>query len=535
MPAQSRIANLSNARIANTVRAGMVTFGDRIPAATQGNMKEVLKSIQSYRPAWNEWLEVFLDVCALPLYRVNSWQNALGKFKQGRIRNGSWAKEVGYQLIQAHSYDKSATDVFSLQEPEVVVNFHLQNRKDRYSITINEDVLAQAFETEGGLADFAQAVMAQVYNSDEIDEYLIMRELFAMYNETNGFFNYQVPDLAASSDVAEDAKKITAMLKETNEMFKFPNQAVKYNPEHLPYVSGSTVLFATPKFLALNDVYNLAAAFNMDRAEFVAGVVQTVDEIPIEGAQAILADRDWFVCTDTLMETASIQNPATLGVNHFLHHWGIYSASRMAPAVLFSTAADSTWEVATPIVSAVNLAFAEGYTYADKGKNTPLVATVTGTNNPSQGVTFTITGTGGVPLSTNTHIGGNGMLWVGTDEQNAFINVTATSVADPSKSASLPVGIGSVYTPPTITSVTINGSDTITKGTSEQYTVTTVPADSPVVWSTDTDTANAYIDQTGKLTVTASYSASSLNIIATSIVNPVYKKAKRITVNNSEE
>ena len=531
MPAQSRIANLSNARIANTVRAGMVTFGDRIPAATQGNMKEVLKSIQSYRPAWNEWLEVFLDVCALPLYRVNSWQNALGKFKQGRIRNGSWAKEVGYQLIQAHSYDKSATDVFSLQEPEVVVNFHLQNRKDRYSITINEDVLAQAFETEGGLADFAQAVMAQVYNSDEIDEYLIMRELFAMYNETNG---YQVPDLGTSSDVAADAKQITAMLKETNELFKFPNQAVKYNPEHLPYVSGSTVLFATPKFLALNDVYNLAAAFNMDRAEFVAGVVQTVDEIPIEGAQAILADRDWFVCTDTLMETASIQNPATLGVNHFLHHWGIYSASRMAPAVLFSTAADSTWEVETPTVTNVSLAFAEGYTYADKGKNTPLVATVTGTNNPSQGVTFTITGTGGVPLSTNTHIGGNGMLWVGTDEQNAFINVTATSVADPTKNAVIQIGIGAVYTPPTIESITINGPGTITKGTSEQYTVTTVPADTPVTWAVTSTSPDAFIDQTGRLTVNAGYTTSSLNVLATSVLNPTRKSLKGVTVVSEE-
>lgn len=533
MPAQSRIANLSNARIANTVRSNMITFGDRIPAATQGNMKDVLKSIQSYRPAWNEWLEVFLDVCALPLYRVNSWQNALGKFKQGRIRNGSWAKEVGYNLIQAHSYDKAATDVFSLREPDVVVNFHLQNRKDRYAITINEDVLAQAFEDEGGLADFAQAVMAQVYNSDEVDEYLIMRELFAMYNETNGFFNYQVPDLATSSDVAADAKEITAMLKETNELFKFPNQAVKYNPEHLPYVSDSTVLFATPKFLALNDVYNLAAAFNMDRAEFVAGVVQTVDEIPIDGAQAILADRDWFVCTDTLIETASIQNPATLGTNHFLHHWGIYSASRMAPAVLFSTAADSTWEVATPTVTNVSLAFADGYTFADKGKNTPLVATVTGTNSPSQGVDFTIAGTGGVPLSTNTHIGGNGMLWVGTDEQNAYIIVTATSVADPTKFATLQVGIGSVYTPPTITSVTINGAASITKGTSEQYTVTTVPADSPVIWTVHTSDPLVTVDQTGKLSVDSSFGGTSIGVIAVSLVDPDTRGYKLVNVSDA--
>lgn len=531
MPAKSRIANLSNARIANTVRKNMLNFGDRIPAADQGNMKDVLKSLQSYRPAWNEWLEVFLDVCALPLYRINSWQNALGKFKQGRIRNGSWAKEVGYQLIQAHSYDKAATDVFSLHEPEVVVNFHLQNRKDKYMITINEDVLAQAFEDEGGLADFAQAVMAQVYNSDEVDEYLIMRELFAMYNETNGFFNYQVPDLATSSNVADDAKKITAMLKETNELFRFPTQNVKFNPEHLPYVSGSTVLFATPKFLALNDVYNLAAAFNMDRAEFVAGVVQTVDDIPIEGAQAILADRDWFVCTDTLMETASIQNPATLGVNHFLHHWGIYSASRMAPAVLFSTAADSKWEIVTPTVTNVSLALADGFEYAERGKNTPLVATVTGTNDPSQGVEFTIAGTGGVPLSTNTHISGNGMLWVGTDEQNAYITITATSVADPTKAATLQVGIGAAAPAATVTAVSVSGGSSVAKGGMIQLTATTEPAGAPVIWSVLTDdSAHVSISQTGLLTVGVDATAKSVTAIAIASQAPSVSGSATITV-----
>lgn len=514
---------LSNARIANTVRQrASIDYQSRVPIADQGNIKDVLRSIQSYRPAWNEFIEIFLDECALPLYRVNSWNNALAKFKTARIRNGSWVKEVGYNLVQAHSYDKTATNVFELAEPDVVVNFHLQNRKAKYKITLNDDVLAMAFADEGGLADFASSVMAQVQNSDEIGEYLIMRELFAIFQETNGFFNYQVPDLAASSDIKADAQKITAMLKETNALMKFPNQAVKFNAEHIPYVSSGTVLFATPKFLALNDVYNLAAAFNMERAEFVAGMVQEVDEIPIPGAQAILADRDWFVCTDTLIETASIQNPETLGVNNYLHHWGVYSASRMAPAVLFSTSADSSWEIVTPTATGVTLELPEGVEFAERGKNTQLVAEVQGTNNPDQAVVYTIAGTGGVPLSTNTHISGDGRLWVGTDEQNSYITITAQSIADPTKTASLAVGIGAAYAGPGVTSVTVNGAASVTKGQSSDYTATVAPntTSQQVIWQVVGGVAGTTISQTGKLTVSADETAANVTVIAISTVDP---------------
>lgn len=529
--AQAKLAGLSNARIINTVRQNAgIDYQNRIPVATQGNIKEVLQKLQSYTPAWNTFIEVLLDQCALPLYRVRSWENKLAKFKTARIRSGSWVQEVGFHLVQAHSYNKDATNVFGLREPDITVNFHLQNRKDKYVISLDEDTLAQAFVDEGGLQDFLNSCLAQVQNSDELDEYLIMRELFAVYNETNGFFNYQVPDLATSSDVEADAKKITSMLRETNALFGFPNKAARFNPEHIPYISDSTVLFATPKFMALNDVYNLAAAFNMDRADFVANTVQVVDEIPIEGAQAILTDRDWFVCTDTKIRTSQALNNDGDFFNHFLHHWGVYSASRMAPAVLFSTAADSSWEIATPTVTDVTLKLGDGYTYAEKAASTPIVATVTGQNDPSQAVAFSIVGTGGVPLSTNTHIGGDGKLWVGSDEQNQYLTVTAVSTVDPTKSATLAVGIGAAYAGSGVTSVTVNGADSCEKGATQAYTAATVPENGAVVWQVVGGTVDTTISQTGTLSVGANETAGTVTVIAISQVDPSKVGTKAVTV-----
>ena len=536
--AKVAVKNLSNVRIANAVRDAMpIDYRNRIPAFTQGNIRENMELLRSYQPYWNTFIEVLLDQCALPLYRARSWNNKLARFKTPAIRSGSWVQEVGYHLIQAHSYDKEATDVFSLEEPEIAVNFHYQNRKDRYKISIAEDTLAAAFLEEGGLQSFVNSVLMQVQNSDDIDEYLIMRNLFKEFDETNGFYNVKVPDLVTSSDKENDAKAITQKIREINMNLEFPTKAAQYNKEHIPYVSDRTVLFATPAFISNNDVYNLAAAFNLGYEDFLADVLVTVDEIGIGGAQALLTDEDWFVCTDTKIRNATVYNPANDTMNHFLHHWGIYSASRMAPAVLFSTRDDSTWEVTTPTYSGVTLKLPDGTAYADKGKAAQLVAAVTGTNDPSQAVTFTITGTGGVPVSTNTFITDDGKLFVGTDEQNSYLIVTAESVAAPQYSASLAVGIGAAYSGSGITSVTVDGATTCDRGATEQYTATVAVSGTEskqVVWTVLGGTVDTTVSQSGLLSVDPNETAASVTVLAVSTVDPSKVGTKAVTISAGE-
>ena len=519
-----------NARIINFVRrkAGL-DYQNRVPVATQGNLADTLKEIQSYEPSWNTFIDVLLDQCCLPLYRKNTWTNDLAKFKTARVRNGSWVQEVGFGLVQAHSYDKTATNVFGLREPEVASFFHLQNRKDKYAISLDEEGLAQAFVTDGELSQFVSGVLTAVQNSDAVDEYLIMRELFAHYQSEYGFFNYQVPNLAASSDIKADAQKITQMLKATASYMKYPTQNAKFNKAGLPYVGTQLVFVTTPEFLSRNDVYNLASAFNVEYGKFVADILQEVDEIPIEGAQAVLIDRDWFVCTDTRMRTSSPYNDDAMITNHFLHHWGIYSTSLLAPAVLFSLAADSTWDITSPTYTGVKLALADGKTYAERGSAVKVDATVEGTNEPNQSVEFSISGVDGIPLSTNTHISGDGRLWVGSDEKNAQINVLATSVGDPTKSATLGIGIGEALGAGTTTAVAVAG-DNPTRGGETVYSATTTPEGAAVVWAVTGLGANSYIDNTGTLHVAEDEPNAAGTVIAIAADAPSVMGIKAITI-----
>ena len=57
----------------------------------------------------------------------------------------------------------------------------------------------------------------------------------------------------------------------------------------------------------------------------------------VDGLQAILTSRDFFRVFDTMIESGSMYNPASLMTNHFFHHHQIISASRFVPAVMFTT------------------------------------------------------------------------------------------------------------------------------------------------------------------------------------------------------
>lgn len=536
----------TNARIFNTVASQAkklgLTFADRVPNATQGDMQATIDYMDSYMPAWNDWLEVLLNGLVIDLFRVNDFTNPLGRHKIAGIQtNGSWIREFGYNLMKSHRYDKDATDVFTVEEPEVHTNYYLQNRKDRYDLSISEDILRQAMmESETGVATLINNMLALPYTSAEEDEYLIMRELFAMRDRETPFYNVHIEDISKADDKQKTGLDIAQKIRE--KYLDFPFLHTEYNPEGLPAKTNDPVLFVTPRFLANFDVNVLASAFNMDKTNFM-GRVETVDRLPLDnvpyGSAALLADPDIFVCADTKVKSASIQNPKNDSVNYFLHRWGIYGMSKFVNAVLFSPRPDTGEDITVvPTVTDVTVAFASinGATpeYATKGTTTRLTATVTGTNDPSQAVSWDIAGTSGLTKSTNTFVRGDGELWVGTDEQNDWLLLRATSITDPTKQGLLRVGIGKkASAPEAVTAITINGSATVKAGTTSAYTATvTGDPNNGVVWTLiGAPDNNTNIDANGLLTVAASVPADTkLTVMAVSRLKPDVNSQMQVTV-----
>lgn len=326
-----------NAAILNKVRANAsLEYQSRIPVATQSNLSKTFATLQQFQPMWNEFMDVLINRIGLTLFNTNSFTNRLKPLKSGAMNYGGMIQEIGANLLHAEAYDPNDTNVFGGEKADVEVNYHQINRRDKYKMRVNNDLLEEAFLNDGQLAAFVNNLLALPQKSDEWDEYLIMRGLLKRYQEADGFFNYQVPDLAASADPEADGKKITEMLREiyldTKGFYR-----TKYNALGMQVAPEELILLGTPKFFAKLDVNVLAAAYHMDKADFLADRTIVVDDFEMPGTQCMFLDSEWYKCMDTKVKTTNMYNPSADEWTYYLHHWGVYSASRQRTCIRFST------------------------------------------------------------------------------------------------------------------------------------------------------------------------------------------------------
>jgi len=329
-------------------------FQQRIPRPTQEGIDATIDAL--FDPMNRNYYNQFIDVLVMRIGETyvhqQTWRNPLAVFKKSRLTYGSTIQEIIPKWIRAHSYIDDAEDVFKMARPDVAQWFHSQNRQDRYDITINRDELRTAFTEEGGLNRLVAAILEVPMNSDEYDEFQIMKQLIAEYEHKWGHFKVQV---SAPTNEAT-AKALLKQFRTYRRKLTFPTTI--YNSGQIKDVPvfarpNELVLFITPEVEASIDVDALAVLFNMEKAEVQQRII-VLDEFPIAGAVALLTTDDYFMCKDTEYETTSIYNPKTLGQNYFLHHWGIYSISPFVPAILFTTQEGTSIPTVTQALTALN-------------------------------------------------------------------------------------------------------------------------------------------------------------------------------------
>ena len=424
--------------------SGTNDFQQRIPDPTQHGIDATIDALLD--PMNKQYFNQFLDVLVMRIgdtyVHQQQFRNPLAVFKKSMMRYGSTMQEIIPKWIRAHAYIDDAEDVFKMARPDVGQWFHSQNRRDRYDITINSDELRTAFTEEGGLNRLVASILGVPMNSDEYDEYRIMLQLIAQYEDKWGFYKQQVS--AINSEAT--AKAFLKQLRTYAGKLRFPNTI--YNNGAVPDVPlfvrpEELVLFITPEVQASIDVDALAVLFNMDKADVQQRTI-LIDEFPIPNVQALLTTEDFFMCRDTEYTTTSAYNPKTLGTNYFLHHWGIYSVSPFVPAILFTTDAGTSVDTYTQSLTAISAAIADSTPHA--GEETAITVTLTGTFVDGDG--NTVLGTGkGVKLapesvtyevgvtrdgaavdSYRTYVDEYGVLHLGEDlEVGDVVTVTCTS------------------------------------------------------------------------------------------------------------
>lgn len=336
------VLNASNEAIINTVRANAsLEYQTRIPATTKANLAATLAMIQENPIFWNEFQNVLINKISLVVMDKNMvFENRLKPLKSGAMNYGGVVQELDAQLLSAHAYDVNNTNVFDGDTPDVIANYHRINRRDYYTMELNEDMLEEAFVNDGQLSAYLNSLMALPAQSAEWDEYKLMLQLLNMYqNDGSGFYNYQVTDVASAADKAAAGKALTQKIRETY-LYTKNFYRTQYNKENAQAFSTDLVLLTTPAVQSNLDVEVLASAFHLDKAEWLADRVVMVDEFPsaLSGTQAMLLDENFYRVYDAKRRQTSIYNPATLSTVFYYHIWQVLSVSRMKNAIRFSTA-----------------------------------------------------------------------------------------------------------------------------------------------------------------------------------------------------
>lgn len=435
----------TNSTILGAIKlAGSNDYQQRVPDATATDFASTLKFIfdPMNRKYYNEFVNSLVQLIGTQKVHNKVWDNPLTPFKGEKLMYGQTIEEIIPKWITAHAYKDDVQTLLEVHKPDMAAFFHSVNRKDMYPISVNQAELQQAAMQEYGLNRIVNAIMNVPINSDNYDEYNLMMQLFAYYEDNWGFYKEH---MTARPTDEETGKAFLASLRAYATKLQFPTSA--YSPVGSEF---GIPVFANPDELILIidadadanvDVNTLASVFQLDKADIKYRKV-VVPELPVPDAFAILTTSDFFVVHDYIYQTDSFYNPQNLTTNYYLHHWEVVSASPAVPAIMFTTATGTNIPTVTQTVSGVTIT--SDADTVEPGGTVQMTVKLTGTITDNEvgavvspdAVTWSVSGstaaTDGEPIQLNsrTRVDKYGILHVQKTDLEAgnVLNVVGTTV-----------------------------------------------------------------------------------------------------------
>ena len=467
-PNKLTVTNVSRDVINAILNEGWsVNYRDYVPitATDADSIRDIGKIIMDAPNLRNAFASDLINRIVLVIVTSKMYENPWARLKKGKLDIGESVEEIFVNMAKAELYNPagSAETVFKRSKPDIRAAFHVVNYQVFYPVTVENEDLSMAFTTQNGLYNLIEKIYETLYTADAYDEFNVMKYLIAEHILAGHIKAVMIPNLTSEMDV----RKTVGMIKATSNKMKF--QTSEYNlagvKTHVKHENQTIIVNAD--FDALMDVQVLAAAFNMEKAEFLskrllvdsfgnidiprlaecapelcdnivydteghvvsAGLKNiSVNDIEIlNSIPAVIIDDDFMQIYDRLITMEDIRNPKGLYTNAFLHCWKIFSISPFAPAVFFTFLHAS--------VSSVTVTPATANTV--KGGNVNLQAVVNGKGLYDHSVSWYLSGAN----TTGTIITPAGNLQVAADETAKTITVTATSNANPSISGSSTITI----------------------------------------------------------------------------------------------
>ena len=380
MATKPKIVTLSNnsVDVLNAIRnSASVNYRDYVPIATADadSIRTIGATIMDYPALQNEFLNALVNRIGRVILTSKSYQNPWAMFKKGFLEFGETIEEVFTNLAKPFQFDPAVAEneIFKREIPDVRASFHVLNYQKFYKATVSQEQLRMAFMSWDGVTSLISSIVESMYTAANYDEFITMKYLLCK-RILNGQM-YLVNSKENNLD-----KKTKEMVKNIRE---YSNNLTFLSPDYnLAGVYNSTeknnqYIIISSAALAQIDVEVLAAAFNMDKVEFMGHVVlvdsfnkldtarlnelfkddptytefSQYELISLNYVGAVLVDKDYFMIFDNLQNFTENYNGQGLYWNYFYHVWKTFSTSPYANAILFSLKDSSDWSSATVAVT----------------------------------------------------------------------------------------------------------------------------------------------------------------------------------------
>lgn len=417
------------------------------------DVKAIGATVMAYPGFQNEFLDCLVNKIASTYVMAKMFTNPLAMFKKGELNLGETVELIFNDIVKARQYDisKAENEVFKRGDANALTAYVSINSKVYYKATIEPNQLAHAFLTETGFYALIENITAQLVNSASQDEFMAMKYLVVKQLMSGKFKVVEIPQVNKTN-----MDDIITTIKTVSNEIEFPSTGVNYNYAgvHTFSTKDEQYLIMSSAFDASMDVNALAAAFNMEKKEFmghrvridsfgaidvdrlnamfegVAGYEAPTPEVleAMASVPAILIDRDWFFILNQNLQNGvdTLQNPEGMYRNYWRHIWTAYNTNPFAIAVAFIPGAPA---VKTVTVSPATLTVSNGQT-------AQLTATVETDNYAPTDVVFTSN-------SDYVDVDYRGRVFIHADAPAATTaTITATSTFDGTKK-----GTATVNTP----------------------------------------------------------------------------------------
>lgn len=438
-----------SAAILNAIRNGAsVNYKEYVPAVIGStDVRKVGAIIMQYPELQNEFLHTLVNRIGAVMLTTKMYENPWAFAKQGVLEFGETMEEIFVNLAEPFKYDPAVaeSEIFKREIPDVRSAFHVLNFQDFYKVTVTQQQLKLAFLSNDGVQDLVTGIVNSMYSAANYDEFLVMKYMVARSILDGVMTGVVVPTVSKTN-----SDDIVIKVKNTSNQMTF--MCPDYNPAGVRNFSPKEdqYLISSADFDATMNVATLAQAFNMDKAEFDGhhvmvdsfgkldnerlqklfgtdswyAEISSDDLAKLAQVPAVLVDKAWFMVWDNLAEYSDQYNGQGLYWNYWYHVWKTFSVSPFANCAVFVTAAQTVRGVTvTPATATL-----------PKGASLDLTAKVETTNFANQAVKWSVTGDGNTVTT-----GGRVTL---AANATGTVTVTATSVADPSKTGKCTITVG---------------------------------------------------------------------------------------------